>query len=235
MAAFGKSLLASVFLHGAVLVAAAVAVRRAGVETDRDGEPWAESLVAALASEEPDGNSTNDPAPAIPLEAEIGLQPANLPAPPNATIEIPAPQNVITTRAFTPTVIGEPPPPLVKKSGRASSPAPSGIRRGGASRGSEESGGSGFAAYTPARYARCPAPVFPAEARKAKISGTVLLLVEVDENGHPSQVTLRRSSGHATLDDAALRAVRNWRFEPARSEGRPIRARVEVPVRFALS
>ena len=93
----------------------------------------------------------------------------------------------------------------------------------------------GGQAYTPARYAVCPPPVFPSEARKARLSGTALLFVQIDARGRPLNVTLRRSSGHAILDTAALRAVRGWRFEPARRDGKPVEARLEIPVRFALS
>lgn len=105
--------------------------------------------------------------------------------------------------------------------------------KGGGSR--SRSGMGGGQAYTPARYTFCPPPAFPAEARKSRLSGTVLLLVQVDERGRPSSVTLRRTSGHAILDTAALRAVRAWRFEPARRDGQPIGANLEIPVRFALS
>jgi protein TonB len=239
MAPFGKSLCSSLFLHGAMLlVAAAVAANRLGdgKKRERDSEPWGEPLVAAMAGEQPPANSINDPAPATPPEPERGAQSADLLPPAFAIDKIPpTPPSAIMTTSPVPFAASEPPPTLAKKSGRKSPPMPAAATRGGASRAADGAGGNSAGAYIPARYSRCPAPIFPAEARKSKISGTVLLLVEVDENGRPSQVTLRRSSGNEILDNAALRAVRNWRFEPARSEGRPIRARVEVPVRFALS
>jgi len=47
-------------------------------------------------------------------------------------------------------------------------------------------------------------------------------------------VTVEESSGVASLDDAAAAAVRRWRFRPARRNGTPVRATVQVPVRFAL-
>ena len=96
-------------------------------------------------------------------------------------------------------------------------------------------GTGGGKAYAPARYASCPPPVFPAEARKARLSGTVLLLVQIDERGRPLSITLRQTSGHTLLDIAALRAVRGWRFEPARRDGKPVDTRLEIPIRFALS
>ena len=96
-------------------------------------------------------------------------------------------------------------------------------------------GAVGGEAYIPARYAFCPPPAFPAQARKARLSGTALVLVRIDALGRPLSVTLQRTSGHTILDTAALSAVRNWRFEPARRDGIPVDARLEVPVRFALS
>jgi hypothetical protein len=40
--------------------------------------------------------------------------------------------------------------------------------------------------------------------------------------------------GHPAFSDAAIAAVRQWRFEPARLDGRPVAITVVVPVRFAL-
>ena len=52
--------------------------------------------------------------------------------------------------------------------------------------------------------------------------------------GHAEAVSVKHSSGHALLDDAAVRAVRAWEFEPARAGGQAVAAVVEVPVRFVL-
>ena len=101
--------------------------------------------------------------------------------------------------------------------------------------GSRSAGAGNDGRSTPARYAFCPPPPFPAEARKARLSGTAVLMVQIDARGRPSSIALRRSSGHAVLDAAALRAVRAWRFEPAKRDGQPVDACLEIPVRFALS
>ena len=105
--------------------------------------------------------------------------------------------------------------------------------KGDCNRNRDRTGGG--QAHTPARYASCPPPVFPAEARKARLSGTVLLLVQIDERGRPRSITLRRTSGHVVLDTAALRAVRAWHFDPAQRDGKPVDARLEIPIRFVLS
>jgi protein TonB len=85
------------------------------------------------------------------------------------------------------------------------------------------------------RYRFNPKPVYPAEARRLKQQGRVLLTVEVNAAGRPTSVTLKSSSGVPALDSAALSAVRRWSFEPARAAGLPVASRVEVPVQFALT
>lgn len=44
----------------------------------------------------------------------------------------------------------------------------------------------------------------------------------------------RRSEGHPAFDDEVLRVVKLWTFTPATKSGRPVAARVQVPVRFSL-
>jgi protein TonB len=63
---------------------------------------------------------------------------------------------------------------------------------------------------------------------------TVMLRVEVKEDGTVGDLSVRRSSGHAILDEAALTAVRGWRFTPPRDGGFSMSTVVDVPVRFDL-
>jgi protein TonB len=62
----------------------------------------------------------------------------------------------------------------------------------------------------------------------------VLLSVLVSETGLPKEVKLARSSGTPILDDAALEAVKGWKFVPARQGEQAVAAWVEVPIRFRL-
>jgi protein TonB len=80
-----------------------------------------------------------------------------------------------------------------------------------------------------------PRPSYPRLARQRGWEGVVLLSVEVNELGCPNSVTVRRSSGHAALDEAAVEAARRWHFRPAIKDGRIMTATVEVPIRFSLS
>jgi periplasmic protein TonB len=87
---------------------------------------------------------------------------------------------------------------------------------------------------TGARYGQNPAPPYPSEARRRGWEGTVLLMVEIRENGRPERVTIKESSGHSVLDNAALGAVGRWTFVPAQQNGRPVRSVAEVPIIFSL-
>ncbi len=75
-------------------------------------------------------------------------------------------------------------------------------------------------------------PVYPDFARKARIQGPVVLLMTVDEGGQPIQVQVLE--GHPAFHEAAKQAARQWRFEPARMNGRPVSAAFRLTIRFSL-
>ncbi|MBP2638635.1 MAG: transport protein TonB [Firmicutes bacterium] len=79
-------------------------------------------------------------------------------------------------------------------------------------------------------------PSYPSVARQAAQQGTVVLKVQILENGRPGEVSVVRSSGYPLLDDAAVDAVEQWRFIPAkdRSSGRAITCYSTLPVSFRL-
>jgi periplasmic protein TonB len=62
--------------------------------------------------------------------------------------------------------------------------------------------------------------------------GKVVLRVSVSAEGLPTDVRVETSSGFPRLDDAAIRAVRTWRFTPAKQSGKSVSASVLVPVSF---
>jgi TonB family protein len=78
-----------------------------------------------------------------------------------------------------------------------------------------------------------PEPEYSDEARKEKYQGVVLLQVIVGEDGRPRDVRIARSLGLG-LDEKALEAVRQWRFEPGRLNGRTVAVVVNVQVNFRL-
>ena len=71
--------------------------------------------------------------------------------------------------------------------------------------------------------------------RELEAEGTVRLRVLVGEDGRPQDASIGTSSGDAGLDQAALDAVRHWRFEPAKRDGVPLRAWCIVPITFSLA
>ncbi|XZG69839.1 TonB family protein [Chitinibacteraceae bacterium HSL-7] len=85
-----------------------------------------------------------------------------------------------------------------------------------------------------AAYLNNPPPAFPRRSRLAGESGTVMLNVLVGTDGRAKSVDIAKSSGYGALDQAALDAVRRWRFKPAMKGDAPVEASVRVPVSFEL-
>ena len=85
-----------------------------------------------------------------------------------------------------------------------------------------------------AGYLRNPAPDYPPAAQKRGLEGKVVLKVHVLASGQPDNVTVARSSGHQILDEAALKAVTQWAFAPARRGQTPVDGWVQVPLTFKI-
>ncbi len=90
------------------------------------------------------------------------------------------------------------------------------------------------AARFDADYLNNPAPAYPAISRRLREEGRVLLLVRVTSQGLAEGVEVRQGSGYSRLDEAALAAVKQWRFVPARRGNVPVAASVLVPIDFRL-
>ena len=68
---------------------------------------------------------------------------------------------------------------------------------------------------------------YPERARQMKLRGSVLVALIVDENGLPTDLQVVESAG-PILDEVVLKAVRTWRFEPARKDGVRVKVRWQV-------
>jgi periplasmic protein TonB len=90
------------------------------------------------------------------------------------------------------------------------------------------------AARFDADYLKNPPPAYPALSRRMREEGKVLLLVQVSAKGLATDVRIRQSSGFSRLDDAALEAVRQWHFVPAKRGDEAIAASVIVPILFRI-
>ena len=74
-------------------------------------------------------------------------------------------------------------------------------------------------------------PQYTEEAKTAKISGSVLLKLVVDENGSAQDIQVARSLDEG-LDQKAIEAVRQWRFAPATEDGKPMAVAASIEVNF---
>ncbi len=86
---------------------------------------------------------------------------------------------------------------------------------------------------SPPRAIYSPEPEFSEEARKAKYQGTCTLSLIVGIDGHPRNIQVTGSLGMG-LDEKAIEAVKNWRFEPGMKDGHPVPTIIAVEVDFHL-
>lgn len=80
-------------------------------------------------------------------------------------------------------------------------------------------------AVTPPKLVSSVAPVYPKEAVAAQLSATVTLKLTVSKTGDVTAAEVVTSAGQA-FDEAALAAVKQFRFEPATRDGAPVAARI---------
>ncbi len=93
--------------------------------------------------------------------------------------------------------------------------------------------GSTTGCVAPPRIASSPSPQNVQQAGVPKYSGTVSLQLTVNTEGKPENITVVKSLGPG-LDQKAIEAVRNWKFEPAMKDGKPVAAQIVVEVDFHL-
>lgn len=77
-------------------------------------------------------------------------------------------------------------------------------------------------------------PAFPARARALGQSGVVTVSFVVDLDGSTQDVHVVEAQPPGVFDDAAIEAVRGWRFNPGQLEGAPVAVRVRQTLRFEL-
>jgi protein TonB len=76
-------------------------------------------------------------------------------------------------------------------------------------------------------------PVYPQAARDAKIEGIVILEVVIGEDGSIVSTTVVRSIPE--LDQAAIEAVVQWKYQPTLFNGAPVEVQMFVTINFSLS
>lgn len=84
------------------------------------------------------------------------------------------------------------------------------------------------------RYAKNPAPTYPAKALRHGWEGEVWLKVNISRTGSVESVIIEQSSDYKVLDQAAVRTVRNWTFKPAQIGDQATEGSVRVPINFRI-
>lgn len=86
---------------------------------------------------------------------------------------------------------------------------------------------------TPPKPVYSPTPQYSKQAKKDKYQGNCALSLVVGPDGKPYDVKVSRFLGEG-LDEKAIEAVRNWRFQPGLKDGKPVAVAVSVEVKFSL-
>jgi TonB family protein len=148
------------------------------------------------------------PAPTAPAPVPIPAAPVRTPAAPPAPAPNSAPAPVVTPVASrTPSMIPTP--------GNAVGAYPIGN------------------GVTAPRAIHKVEPVYPDDARAEKLQGEVWLSVVIDEQGVPSDFVITNGLG-GSIDQAAIDAVSQWRFEPGMKGGVPVPVKATIAVNFRL-
>jgi RNA polymerase sigma factor (sigma-70 family) len=101
-------------------------------------------------------------------------------------------------------------------------------------------GGSGATIYPVAELDQIPAaiaqarPTYPVDMRRAGITGNVTVSITIDANGEVSEAVATNSS-RSEFEEAAVEAVKQWKFRPGQKDGQPVATQMDVPIVFALS
>jgi protein TonB len=76
-----------------------------------------------------------------------------------------------------------------------------------------------------------PAPIYPPELARKNMQGTAYVLFIVDKTGRTRDLKVQKST-HPAFDNPALKAVKQWKFEPGKRKGKPVQFRMRVPITF---
>jgi TonB family protein len=89
-----------------------------------------------------------------------------------------------------------------------------------------------------------PDPEYTDKARRKKVDGTVVVSLTVDSAGKPQDVRISRSladqvskklqSAALSLDESAIKTVKEYRFKPAEFEGKPVSVGIKVEVNYRI-
>ncbi|MDF1712420.1 MAG: energy transducer TonB [Akkermansiaceae bacterium] len=194
------------------------------VKSEESEEP--EEVEEVTKAYEPSPSVSVPPLSLVPLEQQLVESPDAIPVP--EVEEVPVMDDLAwSEEAFEPWE--EDQKPEVK-------PKPKIVRKPAPARKSSPTEKSVSLKPTSARVVSRSAPAYPGSARRAGIEGKVMVLVTVSTSGRVSGALISSSSGNASLDAAALKAARRYRFTPAKNGvGQAVATQVKIPFNFRLN
>ena len=190
----------------------------------------------------PPQQTPQPPKPEVRVEQTPVEKPAPPPPPPPPAVQAPVksiPADPVESPGLPEAPVREPSRGTGDRGGVGSGSG-QGIGEGnGGGLGAGTGGGNGGGVYQPGAGIDPPTvvrevrPIYTDEARRQRIEGDVILEIVVRSDGSVGTIKVRRSRGGG-LDQRAIDAVRQWRFNPARRHGAPVDVAVEVAVEFKL-
>lgn len=237
---------ASIAFHGLLVLLIAFLLTRDTAPTRMVEPPKPTSTLVFLQAAGPGGGGggSPEPAPSKPIEIPKTAPPTPVPVevPP---VVVPPPPPKLTIPVMTPDAISL----QASGSSSVSLAAPGGGGRGagaGLGRGDGVGDGSGGnfggglarpgAGVVGPTLVRDKEPAYTSEALRARIQGQVELQAIVLEDGTVGDVIVVRSLDKAYgLDLEAIKAAREWRFLPARQNGRPVKIAVTMFLDFRIN
>jgi len=78
-------------------------------------------------------------------------------------------------------------------------------------------------------------PSYPSNLRKRNIEGQVIVTLRIDKEGEIHDLKINKSSGYQSFDQAALKAVSNWKFKAAEKDNKKVEIIVNLPIKFKLN
>lgn len=77
-------------------------------------------------------------------------------------------------------------------------------------------------------------PVYPLAAKLRNVKGRVVLAIVVNADGTVDRIAVQSASPVGVFEQAAINAVKKWRFKPGTRRGKPVATRVIQPLEFSL-
>ena len=214
------------------------AKRKALVTLPRTASPVPQSRPKAA----PPQPKPEPPKPEVRVEQTPIEKPAPPPPPPPPAVQAPVkslPADPVESPGL-PEAPARTPSQGTGDRGGVGSGSGQGVGQGsGGGLGAGTGGGTGGGVYQPGAGIDPPTlirevrPLYTDDARRQRIEGDVILEIVVRSDGSVGSIRVRRGLGGG-LDQRAIEAVRQWRFNPARRHGTPVDVAVEVAVEFKL-